>query len=565
MAEYTSGQINFAGLGNGTDFNQLIEGMVDIERYQIRRMESWKASWEIKMENFRELNTQMLSLKTNLQGMDTVNEFLTKQASTTDSSILTATAGADADVGSHSLVVNQLARNDIFMTNSGVSELTTSVFSATSNFTFSYGTEVITLSNVAAGTTMEGLVNLINNDPDARDKVRATTIYDGQDYYLQMYGMDLGADNQLVLSNTGSFVFSASDFVETQNAQDSQIRIDGFPSNGSGKWIERSTNSISDVINGVTLNLKDADPSRSVEVGVTVDTDGIKENVQTFVDQVNEVRTLIKQMSAVDETTGEGSILTGNYGVQIISQSLKDITASIGIGFQYYTDTNGQITGDKYSSLSQIGILTDAEEGSATAGLLQVDYEALDAALNDDPDKVAELFAADHEGQSRSSNYTYVSHIDGITDGGNYDVQVTTDGSGIASATINGNDATIDTANWTITGQSGTPEAGLTIRVDNRTLNTTTEGVVSLKVGKAPEMIDKLKQLTNSTDGPLHILEENYTDITDAIDRKIDREERRISIMEQTLREKYARLDSLLGYYDNLQASLGSQISQLSS
>lgn len=564
MGDYTSGQINFAGLGNGTDFNQLIEGMVDIERYQIRRMESWKASWEVKMENFKELNTEMLSLKTTLEGMDTVNEFLSKQTTTTDSSILSATAGADAEVGSHSIVVNQLARNDIFMTNSGVSSLNTSVFSATSNFTFSYGGEVITLSNVAAGTTMEGFVNLLNNDPDARGKVRASTIFDGENYYLQVYGMDLGADNQVVISNTGSFVFGASDFVETQNAQNSQIRVNGFPSNGSGRWIERATNTVDDVITGLTLNLKDADPAKAIEVGTTVDTDTIKDNIRTFVDQINEVRTLIKEMSAVDSTTGEGSILTGNYGVQIIGQSLKDITASVGIGFEYYTNNNGQISGDLYSSLSQMGILTDAEEGSSTSGLLIIDDEKLDEALKDHPDEVAELFAANYIGESRSSNYTYVNHIDGITKGGNYDIEVTTDGSGITSATINGNEATIDTTNWIITGKSGTPEAGLSIRVDNRSLNTTTSGTVSLKVGKAEEMIEKLKQLTSSTDGPLHILEENYTDITDAIDLKIEREERRLTNMESNLRERYARLDAQLGYYDSLAASLSSQIAQLS-
>jgi flagellar hook-associated protein 2 len=76
-------------------------------------------------------------------------------------------------------------------------------------------------------------------------------------------------------------------------------------------------------------------------------------------------------------------------------------------------------------------------------------------------------------------------------------------------------------------------------------------------------MVSALKDLTNENTGPLAILEENYDDIMDSIDSKIEFEEKRIAKLEDNLREKYARLDALLGQYENIGTALSGQISQL--
>ena len=65
----TSGQINFAGLGNGTDFNQLITKLVQVEQGRITTLQTWKQSWTDKQAAFQELNTELLALKTSLEGM----------------------------------------------------------------------------------------------------------------------------------------------------------------------------------------------------------------------------------------------------------------------------------------------------------------------------------------------------------------------------------------------------------------------------------------------------------------------------------------------------------------
>lgn len=564
LSSYTSGQINFTGLGNGTDFNTLIDGLVKAESYNITRLTSWKQTWTDKMDAFRDLNTKLLALKTSMDSMDTLNEFLTKSVASTDDSLVSATADSSAETGTHKILINQLAQNKVMVGNTSFASADTVVNTASGagkilQYVYKGTTYQVT---VPSGTTLSSLVNLINNQP-ANPGVRAMAIYDGTGYHLQFRGLDLGADATLTVGagTTLSGFLASNGWTTTQSNQNSQIRVDGWP---TSSWISTDSNTLTGVIQGLTLNLRNADPGTTVTLTTDTDTEKVKDNVREFVKQVNDVLTKIQDLTKYDSVNQQGSILTGNYGIDIIGSKLKDILATKGIGTVAY-NTLG-IPEDSFSSLGQIGITTDAEEGSATYGLLKLDEEALDEALTRDPDSVAKLLAADGEGESKSSNLTYLSHIDGTTQAGEYRVKVTVNaaGTGIASATINGHPALVSD-NWEITGTGNTAESGLAIRLDTHTAGSTFEGTVVIKQGKAGELSDALKQLTSTTDGPLHILEENYTDITESIDKKIAYEEDRLERMKRTLQDKFARLDALLGQYDQINTQLSSAIKQLPS
>ncbi len=576
MADTTSGNISFAGLGSGTDFGAMIDGVVKLERTHINSLEKWKKSWSSKIDQFHELNTSLLALQTTLKSMDTIDEFMSKVASTSDADSITATATSEAIVTSHTVIVAQLAQNDITSSDLGVTSIKDSIFTSNGTFAFTYQGKSVVLSNIAAGTTMEGFINLINNHVDSKDKIRATTISDGQKYFLQISGLDLGSASEVNITKSDGMLTTLGGWTVTQQAQDALLNVDGFP---NGTFMARPTNTIDDVIKGLTFTLKDistitSNSISSFKIGVTTDTEQIKENVQKFVDQINEVRQKIKDMTAVDTTSEKpkGSILTGNYGVELlIGQRLKSITASRGEGFLWFEKLAGGGTkGDKYSALSQVGILTNADTGGAKAGLLELDTDKLSKALLDDPYAVAELFAAHEKGSSNSPYVQYMSHIEGTTQPGNYNVQYEISGGTLVSATINGHAAKVIAGTWEITGAAGTPEAGLGMKVQNHTDgvygnpndNASDAILVSVKEGKAGEMVGAISDILSKT-GPLNILEENYNDIMDNIDKKIEREENRIDLFEQNLKLKYSRLDALLGKYQGIQAQLTSSIKQL--
>jgi len=543
----TSGAIRFTGLGNGTDFDSMITSLIEVEEQRITSLETWKSSWENKITGFQELNTAMLTLKTTLEGMDSMGEFLTKAVASSDTTVATATAGADALEETHTITVNKLAQNKIMVTSTGYS-LTEDINASNAATTFKYDYQGTTYSvDVPAACTLGDLAAIINAAGD-NPGVKATIVNDGTSNYLQLRGMDTGAESTLTIaSNSGLSNFTDSDFEVTQANQDAELKLDGWP---VSTYLTRSTNSISDLVDGLTINIKS---TGTTQLTATTDTDAVKETIETFVEQMNTVRQYIQALTEVDTTSNEGSILTGNYGVQIIDSNLKNIFASKGIGFDYSLDD--------YVTLAQLGITTDATEGSVTQGLLVIDDETLDAALADDPYGVALLFSAKDVGSTDTTDFKYYSSISTVTDPGEYDVQYTVSGGQVVSATINGNEA--KASGTSITGLGGNPEAGLVLNVVNLT-DGVYSGKVFLKQGKTGEFIDQLEELTSETSGPLHILEENYDDIIASIDEKIDYEERRIALKESRLRERFARLDATLGTYDNLQTQLESQIAQLS-
>ncbi|EPR44364.1 flagellar hook-associated 2 domain-containing protein [Desulfovibrio sp. X2] len=564
----TSGGIHFTGLGSNTDFDSIIDKLIQVESAHKNQLTEWQATWQQKQAGFQDLNTKLLTLQTTLQGMDRESEFLLKNADSSNPDDLTATASADAQEGSYVFTINQLAKTQIVtMTGTSASSLDAKVNATGSAQTFSYNYQGTEHSiSVPDGTTFSTLISMINND-GANPGVRASSIKisDGV-YQLQLRGLDTGATNTLLVSsNTTLTGYTASNATVTQTAQDAQFRLDGFPSNA---WLSRSTNTIDDVVNGLSVLLKATSAGSDVTVSVSTDTAAIKQQIHSFVDQMNDVRAFILSLTKFDAQQKKGSLLTGNYGVEMVSSNLKNIVASKGIGFNYYNSTTGQ--GDVYTTLSQLGILTEADPGSPNAGLLTVDDAALDTALQNNPDAVAELFSGYYDGSttvsqpaSNAAAFSYASSIAGSTQGGTYNVSYTVAGGSVTGATIDGYAATYDSNTHQLTASKG-PAGGLAISV-NSLVDGSYSGTVSLKVGKATELIDQIKQLTNSTDGTLHILEDNYQDIIDDIQTKIDYENNRLSDKRRALTDQFARLEKTLSNYNGIQSALNNGISQMSS
>lgn len=573
MAEYTSGSITFTGLGSGTDWDSIIEAQLTAASYRYNQMEEWKTDWEDKATALRNLNSTLLSYETSLAAFDTSAKFLAKSATSSDEDLVGVDVASDAEAGSHKVVVGQLATNDIWVTQTGFTDTAQAITSTDTTLTFKYAGTEYSLE-VAAGTTVSEFVTQLNSNPATKAMVRAVLISDGNEYHLQLKGMDLGADNTLEITDTGSLAFTAADMEQTQAAGNAKLKVDGWPT-AVDQWIERDTNHVDDIIEGVTLHLYDTTSSEGVQVEISVDTETMKENILEFVELTNQVRTAIFELDSYDESTSSdddddssvsvsgsktGRILSGNYGIEIVEQNLKNIVASMAPGFANYDSATG--VGDLYTTLAQIGITTCTEQDNASFGLLEVDEDELDKALSADPEAIAELFAARGSGATDTNEVSFVSAIDGITSPGEYDLEYEIVGGTLAWATINGNPASVN--GWSITGAAGTPESGLSLRINTRDEGSH-EATARVKQGAIPALIDEVAELTDPEDGVLTIIADNYDDIVASTESKMEREQDRLDRMERDLVNRYSRLEALLTELSGVQSELEYQLSQLSS
>jgi flagellar hook-associated protein 2 len=229
-----SGSIRFTGLGSGTDFDSMVTKLVEVEQIRTKRLQIWRSSWEAKSEAFDALTSSMLSLKGTMDTMNTTDKFLIKNAVSSNPIALTATAGSNAEESTHQVDVHALATNDMHM---GVvifsSQDAVVSGGAAGTFAFTIGGRQVSV-NVTSTTTLSQFASLINSDADNRNYVRASVVNDGSGFRLQIRGMELGAGNDFIVDDSATSPtllpnFGKAQFIETQNASNAQLRVDGFP------------------------------------------------------------------------------------------------------------------------------------------------------------------------------------------------------------------------------------------------------------------------------------------------------------------------------------------------
>ncbi len=576
-----AGAITFTGLGSGIDMKSIIDGTLEVERLRyIQPMENWKAEWEAKVEAFQNLNTKLANLHSTVKSIDTTNEFYAKTASSSDESEVSATADSTAVNNSYKIEIGQLAAAEKEI-HEGLTSEDTVVHTggAAGSFDYTYAGTSVSIS-VVSGTTLTQLVNSINNDP-SNPGVTASILDDGSggatSHHLVLTGNDTGASNTIAVTSVPDQMNNNFDQTGAANAW---FKIDDYP-DGVGNYIERETNTISDLITGVTFTLKethDIPSNESATVTIATDKTSTKQNIYDFVDAFNEVRTYIQEITKLDPTVAEANltngndevtpedtengILLGNYGVNTIKSRLDAIVTGSPSGFRDGSDT--------YINLMQIGIYTDVDQGSETQGLLIINETDLNEALSDNPDAVADLFASYFDGRAaggtNSDKIEYVSYIDGITEPGTYEIDFNSSNPAQSRMRIAGGEwhtvFSWDVDTKTLTGAEGEAESGLVIKVTDDSSDFT-DAFIDLKRGLAGDMNDELTFLTHSDDGPLAVLEDNYNTIINNINSKISYEENRIEILEMRLTAKYARLEATLTELNSQMNSLNSSIARL--
>ena len=520
-----------SGLVSQYDWTALIEAMIEIKSRPMLKYQENQNDVQTKLTALQSINTKLLALKDASEAMDTADEFLVKDISSSDTEILKVSASSEAATGAHSIIVNKLAKAAKEIHETGWNDMNTTAVTDGADGVFQYtlgDSDTITI-DVPEGTTLSGLRALINNDA-SNPGVTATVIDDGGDteqYHLILTSDDTGSSNSITIvdGDPGQLSsFTDIDFGTTQAAQDAEVRVDGYP--GSG-WITRETNTVSDLIEGVTLTLLAEDPLTPVDVTISNDVDGVITKVNSFVKAYNDVQAEIHGKTMYDVDLKIAGPLLGDSTSRGIQSDIQRLIASVVPGLSSST---------VYDSLSRIGIQT------SDYGELTVDTATLTDALEDDFEGVGDLFA---ESWENSPTLAYVSRTS-KTQGGEHAVEADWVGGVLQedSCTINGHPATVD--GDYLVGADGYPEEGLRIRCTDPGSDTTVTGTVRLGTGVAVQMSNRLTYITDPQEGPIAWAEDSYEDAIAGFQDRIDEMGKRLVQEEAMLTEKFIALEMLI-------------------
>jgi flagellar hook-associated protein 2 len=364
------GAISFGGLASGLDTKTLISQLVRLARQPMQRLEQSRSLEEKKISAFQEFNGKLLALKTAAQKLLTPTDFFARTVTVSDDTKLGVSATSSAQTGTYTITIDELARvgQEGFV---GVADKTAQNLSGTfaienaptnpSGFAININT---------SGMSLEQLRDAINNDSNNDGRITANIIDTGPGenrYRLIIKGNVVGIVNDFDITSTASLTID-SDVNITFSANDANLTIDGIS-------IIRSNNTISDIIDGVTLVLKEKSLS-PLRFTVENDTLTMQNNIKSFILAYNEIRSYIDSRSRIDQKNSQNNgTFVGDSSVRGIYERIRKLITEPVSGLS-----------EDYNAINDLGITTDID------GKLKIDDTKLMNAISTEPDKIREIF-----------------------------------------------------------------------------------------------------------------------------------------------------------------------------
>lgn len=319
------------------------------------------------------------------------------------------------------------------------------------------------------------------------------------------------------------------------------------------KVIERTSNTVSDLFAGTTVNLFQAEEGTKLKIDVEQDLSKVQTQIGDFVTAFNALKVFLNTQTETDSNgnpLSADAVLTNSRTVKDLASSLSNILGSGATGVS-----------SAYQVLDQIGItlvdnttLTDQTQAST----LQIDSTKLNDALLNNPDAVRKLFALDFS--SSDSRVTLIGYT-GLPqyNAGGYTLNIDYGASSVAAANINGaaagtNDGSVTINGNAITATSTTGAGGLqllytgTADLSNVQLNFT--------VGIATQFYNLATETLDPTSGTIQTEINTLEGQNTATQDRIDRGNTSLDYQRTQLLNKFINMETMLSQMNSTLDSL---------
>jgi flagellar hook-associated protein 2 len=250
----------------------------------------------------------------------------------------------------------------------------------TGSLSISLGGSSFDITVDESNKSLEGIRDAINENT-ANPGITASIIHVDDGYQLVLTSDKVGEENTIEITATDDDAADGFDLGQLatanltviQPAQDAQMKVDG-------QIVTRNRNRFSDVITGVTFDLKKpSEPGESERFEIKLDEDSIKTKVSEFVTAYNDLNKIMTSLGAYDPETKEAGQMQGDSGLRAIKSQIRNVMSNAIEG-----------EGVSFSSLASIGIKTNKE------GILESDGAKLSEVIGSDFNAIANLFSSEN-------------------------------------------------------------------------------------------------------------------------------------------------------------------------
>jgi flagellar hook-associated protein 2 len=370
--------IQFSGLATGLDTKSIISQLMALEQQPITRLKSDQTWLQNRLTAFSALDTKLQSFSSSITNLGDADTLLKKSVTQSSTDYLSASVSSDAQAGaSYQAEVVSLAHIQKSVALTGVADKTLANF-GTGTLTLTVDGTTHSIDITSANNSLQGIMQAING---ANLGVSAGIINDGtaSGYRLALTGANVGKTFSLSSNLTGGTDLGSFDLPidnvadqpvgynpPVQVATKAHIRVDTVD-------IYSDSNTLTEAIPGVTLNLLQAKEGTTTTINVSLDKSSLKSTIQAFAQGYNDVVSFITGQSVIDGKGG--GILNGDSGLSAIKRHLQSMLTSA-------FPNSGSL-----KSISQLGLETQKD------GTLTVNDKTLSTAIDSNLNGVVSLLA----------------------------------------------------------------------------------------------------------------------------------------------------------------------------
>ena len=391
--------ISFSGLGSGLDTNAIVRQLVAIERLPIQSLQSRRGTEQRRLDLVGQLGDLVKTLQSRADDLSSPEKFFAYTASISDESVAAITTNSLAEEGTHTLDVQRLAAIDRWAFDAVDSRDANLTSEVGEQISFKVGTTDYTLTIDPNNSSLDALAGQIEDmtggDVDA--SVVNTGTENSPSYQLVLASDASGEEGRItdIFSNVGqtgaggdtalSIAYSAPDANgDATSANNITVGNDAIAVI-DGLTVRRSTNSFSDVLVGITIDVRALTESGEATITIDPDREAVRSQIDSFVSAYNEVVDFINGQNTFtpgsgDESGTAGGLLFGDSLLSNVKRSIRSALFNVDPSV-VANDSEG------YSTLSLVGIEQDS------GGKLSVDSTTFDEKFTENLPLLMDLFA----------------------------------------------------------------------------------------------------------------------------------------------------------------------------